>query len=144
MRLGIIAIALAALLSGCGRESDESSPAGASRQTIEIAETEFALDPTTVTLDEAGVYTFRAVNDGTITHALELEGEGVEAETEDIAPGASSDLKVDLEPGTYELYCPIGNHEDQGMKGSVAVAGGGGGTTTGDDEDEKQDGPYSY
>lgn len=146
MRAGVIAFTAVALLASCGGASEESTPSGASRQTIEIGETEFALDPATVKLDESGVYTFRAANNGSVTHALELEGEGVEAETEDIAPGASADLKVELKPGTYELYCPIGNHEQQGMKGSVTVAGGaaGGGAATTDEDEDKGGSPYSY
>ena len=46
--------------------------------------------------------------------------------------------------GSYELYCPIGDHRDQGMEGElvVGVAGAGGGTggrdeaRTSEDEDD--------
>jgi uncharacterized cupredoxin-like copper-binding protein len=144
--LRVLAIALVAVLAGCGADGDEAAAPGMPRQTVEISETEFALSPATVNVEEAGTYTFRAKNDGEITHALELEGNGVEEETGDIAPGASADVTVELEPGTYEVYCPIGSHRDQGMEASLLVAGGGaGGTgTTGEDEDDSKDGPYSY
>ncbi|HEX2097708.1 MAG TPA: plastocyanin/azurin family copper-binding protein [Rubrobacteraceae bacterium] len=56
-------------------------------------------------------------------HALEIEGNGIEEETDDIEPGGSAELEVNLEPGTYELYCPVGNHEERGMVGTVTVRG---------------------
>ncbi len=89
--------------------------------TIVVDETEFSLDPANITLDRPGTYVFRAVNSGDVVHALEIEGEGIEEETEDIEPGESAELEVNLEPGTYKLYCPVGNHEERGMVGTVTV-----------------------
>jgi plastocyanin len=131
----LLVVAAAALtLAGCGGEEeaeDGGTAASGAAQTVEIHETEFALEPDTVTLDSAGTYTFRAVNDGSVDHALEIEGNGVEDETETLAAGESGDVTVELQEGTYELYCPVGNHKDQGMVGRVVVgAGGAGGTTT--------------
>ena len=128
-------VASAALaLAGCGGEEasdDDGAATSGAAQTVEIRETEFALTPDSVTLDAAGTYTFRAVNDGSVDHALEIEGNGVEDETETLAAGESGEVTVELEEGTYELYCPVGNHKDQGMVGRVVVgAGGAGGTTT--------------
>ena len=60
------------------------------------------------------MYTLNVTNDGSITHALEAEGPSGETETEDLAPGDSAELKVNFENGSYELYCPIGNHKDLG------------------------------
>ena len=42
--------------------------------------------------------------------------------TETIGPGESASVTVDLESGTYEMYCPIGNHRDLGMTGEVTVS----------------------
>ena len=77
--------------------------------------------PATVTIDAPGTYTFEATNDGGVDHALEIEGSGIEEETETIGPGESASVTVDLESGTYEMYCPIGNHRDLGMSGEVTV-----------------------
>jgi hypothetical protein len=35
----------------------------------------------------------------------------------------SGDNKVSakLEPGEYEFYCPVGNHKDEGMEGTLTV-----------------------
>ncbi len=88
---------------------------------LAVQETEFSLDPSEITLDQPGTYVFRAVNSGDVVHALEIEGEGIEEETEEIAPGETAELEVNLDPGTYELYCPVGNHEERGMTGAVTV-----------------------
>ena len=32
------------------------------------------------------------------------------------APGEAGELTVHLEPGTYSIYCPVADHEDEGMR----------------------------
>ncbi len=123
------------VLAGCGGGgSNESQQGGAVVKTVQISEKEFSLTPSAVNLSRTGTYEFKATNAGQIAHALEIEGNGVEEETEDIEPGQTMTLRVTLsKDGSYELYCPIDGHRDQGMKGTVTVGGaasGGGGTTT--------------
>jgi uncharacterized cupredoxin-like copper-binding protein len=88
------AIALLALAAGCGGGSDESSGTTAAQgpvvRTIAVSETDFALAPASITLDKPGTYVFHATNDGHVTHALELEGHGVEAKTANLEPGDSA------------------------------------------------------
>ena len=48
---------------------------------------DFALEPKTVQLDAAGTYTFKVTNDGQTQHALEIEGNGVEEETDTLDAG---------------------------------------------------------
>ena len=64
---------LVAVGAGCGTGDDEEAAPGGGA-AVEISATEFALDPATIELDEAGTYTFRLVNDGGTVHALEIEG----------------------------------------------------------------------
>jgi plastocyanin len=93
---------------------------------VAVSETEYKLDPTNPTV-ETGTVTVQVSNDGAEVHALEVEGPGVESETEDIQPGESASLTVDLsQPGTYEWYCPIANHKELGMEGEIKVAGAAG------------------
>jgi uncharacterized cupredoxin-like copper-binding protein len=96
-----------------------------------VKETEYKLDPAKITLGKPGTYTFKAVNSGSTTHALEIEGKGVEEETEGIDPGQSAELKVSLKPGKYEIYCPVDGHKEQGMEGTVTVKGSSGGGSGG-------------
>ena len=89
--------------------------------TIEVNETEFSLDPADITLEQPGTYVFKAVNVGNAVHSLEIEGQGIEEETPNIQPRESGELKVNLDLGTYKLYCPVGNHEERGTVGTVTV-----------------------
>ena len=74
---------------------------------------------------QAGTVTFKATNDGSVDHNLEVEGpEGEQELEQDLAPGQSGTLTVDLsKPGKYEFYCPVGGHRDLGMEGEITVAG---------------------
>jgi plastocyanin len=100
--------------------TDETAGAGGGGEELTISETEFALDPADPTV-AAGEVTITAVNDGATVHNLEVEGNGVEEITDDLDPGQSGKLTLDLEPGEYELYCAIGTHADQGMEGTLTV-----------------------
>ncbi len=97
-------------------------------KTIRIEETEFKLQPAEITLDKPSTYVFEAVNSGNTVHALEVEGEGIEEETEEIEPGQSAELKVTLKAGSYELYCPVDDHAEEGMEGKLTVKEGSGGS----------------
>jgi plastocyanin len=59
-------------------------------------------------------------NPSDVPHAVEVEGNGVEEETETLT-GGSSELTVDLKAGEYRFYCPVGNHADAGMEGTLTV-----------------------
>jgi uncharacterized cupredoxin-like copper-binding protein len=122
------------VLAACGSGSEE----GATGETVSIGETEFALDPSSLQVDEAGTVTFRVANNGSVEHALEVEGQGVEEESDTIAPGETAELTVDLTDGSYEIYCPVDGHREQGMEGTLTVGAGGGGAGTGTMEDEDE------
>jgi uncharacterized cupredoxin-like copper-binding protein len=116
---------------GGGGAEDAQAPSGAKEsvlKTIEVKETEFTLKPAEITLEKPGTYLFKAVNSGGTVHALEVEGQGIEEETEEIQPGQSAELKVKLKTGTYELYCPVDGHKEEGMEGKVIVKEGSGGS----------------
>jgi plastocyanin len=70
-----------------------------------------------------GTYTFVASNEGRLPHALEIEGGGLEQATDTLSAGQSADLTVTLQPGTYKVYCPVGNHDEQGMNTTITVSG---------------------
>ena len=134
MRRLLVLLPLSLLFAACGGSSSPSAGAGPVLQTIQISEKEYSLTPSTVTVSKTGTYDFRVSNNGTIAHALEIEGNGVEEKTGDIQPGASATLRATLyKDGSYDLYCPIDGHRSQGMKGTLTVgSAGSGGTTTND------------
>jgi uncharacterized cupredoxin-like copper-binding protein len=95
-----------------------------------------ATAPVQVTLSEysiempatlpAGRTRFEIRNAGQLPHNFEIEGQGIEEELEeDLAAGQSGVLEVDLQPGTYRVYCPVGNHdEEHGMTTELTVTQG--------------------
>ena len=116
---------------GGGGAEDAQAPSGAKEsvlKTIRVKEVEFALKPAEITLEKPGTYLFKAVNSGGTVHALEVEGQGIEEETKEIQPGQGAELKLKLEDGTYELYCPVDGHKEEGMEGKVIVKEGSGGS----------------
>jgi uncharacterized cupredoxin-like copper-binding protein len=134
--LGVVVVAgCGSSYGGGGSKKSSGGSGGKVRKTITVSEKEFSLSPNSISVAKTGTYAFKAMNNGTTTHALEVEGNGVEAKTGNISPGSSATLKVKFSKnGSYEIYCPVDSHKQQGMKGDVTVgaaSGGGGGTTTG-------------
>lgn len=109
--------------SGGGTTEPTKAAAGQVVKTIEVQMTEFKFNPADITLNKPGTYVFEAVNSGQYPHALEIEGKGIEEETKNLSAGQSADLKVTLEPGTYEVYCPVDGHRERGMEGTLTVQG---------------------
>jgi PQQ system protein len=120
--LGVLAAVGA--LGGCMGQNP-NTPQGPPSATIDVRETEMKIDPKDVTIEKPGVVQFRVQNAGGVVHALEIEAPGGEVETEQIPAGKSATLTANLDkPGTYKWYCPVGDHEAQGMTGTVTVRGG--------------------
>jgi plastocyanin len=138
----IAALLVAGLLAAAGCGGDEENPgttqpntgavsppstepadtgaAGAPEEGRRVVLTEFAIDPANPKVKN-GAVTFDVVNEGSASHALEIEGGGEEFETEVLQGGQTAELQATLEPGEYEWYCPVGNHAEQGMKGTLTV-----------------------
>lgn len=140
----VAVIATAGALAGCGDEEREGAgtartgtagteattpqPTGPAVATVDISETDFALDPADPEVDESGVVEFAISNDGEVEHNLEVETPEGEFELEqNIVPGETATLRAELPgPGEYVMYCPVGDHRERGMEGTVTVTGGGG------------------
>jgi uncharacterized cupredoxin-like copper-binding protein len=126
MRYALVPIAMLAL-AGCGGNGDESGGGTTTTATagkmVEVSLVDFAIKPATVSLDAPGTYTFEVSNDGQTQHALEIEGNGVEEETDTLGPEASGEVTVELAAGEYEIYCPVDGHRANGMEGTLVVSG---------------------
>jgi uncharacterized cupredoxin-like copper-binding protein len=134
LAVGVVAL----VASGCGSSSGSSkadttsSPTSAatvapgSGSKVTVGETEYKLALSTHTFT-AGSYTFTAVNNGKIVHSLEVDGPGVHAVTPILEPGQSASLSVQLQPGKYDVFCPIPGHKALGMNAEITVGAGSGG-----------------
>jgi len=162
MRRLVLLLPLAMPLAACGGGGSGSNAAqntttaagsaASSSQTVVLSEKEFSITPSSIALTKTGTYTFKVRNNGHIGHALEVEGHGVEQKTGTIDPGKTATLQVDLaKAGSYEVYCPIDDHKNMGMKASLTVGAAAApamagtsthGTTTGQTSTTK--GGYGY
>src|SRR5919106_1330792 len=95
--LVLLATAAALFVSACGGGDSEPAAQEAattnsgSVQTIEIDATDFVFTPTTIAIDAPGTYTFVVTNSGQAPHALEIDGHGIEEETDTIEAGGKTE-----------------------------------------------------
>jgi plastocyanin len=117
--LGATALMLAAGAFGPGlkHQAGEAGPV-----TVKLSEWKIELSQSTLA---AGRVSFMVTNSGSIPHAFEIEGHGIEQETALIQPGSDTTLTLSLRPGTYEVYCPVGenSHKKLGMETHLTVTG---------------------
>jgi uncharacterized cupredoxin-like copper-binding protein len=152
----LLPLLLLFILAGCGggggRTTQASgsgqSPASQQSKTLAIGETEYSITPTSINVPKTGKVTFKITNNGQIGHALEIEGHGVEEKTSTIMAGSSDTLTVDFsKTGSYEVYCPVDDHKNKGMKATLTVGGTSGpavGGTTTDQTTTDKKGGYGY
>lgn len=145
MRIMLIALlcALSIAAAGCGDDDDDGGGGGsASTQTSESsgggggeasgggkAETlKLTADPggalkfdRSTLSAKAGKVTIVLDNPSSLPHAVEVEGNGVEEETDTIGKDETAKVTVDLKSGEYEYYCPVDGHRAGGMEGTLTV-----------------------
>jgi uncharacterized cupredoxin-like copper-binding protein len=118
----LLLLLLAAALAGCGSDEDgDDDGAAAAAETVELVATDFAFEPSSLMFDAAGEHTLTLQNDGEFPHAIAFDE--LDDATGNVDPGASGEVTLDLEPGSYTLYCPVGDHRDRGMEGTLVVGG---------------------
>jgi uncharacterized cupredoxin-like copper-binding protein len=108
-----------------------------SQGAVAVSVKEFSLTPATSTAP-AGSVTFSITNNGTIAHEFvvlktdapaagvlmengQASEEGDLGEAEDIAPGATKSLTLNLAAGHYVLVCNIPGHYQSGMHADFTV-----------------------
>ncbi len=133
-----MAAAAALLFAGCGGDDEEpatgnseSTPAAESTPSPEATEAASTLaieaDPSgenafteTELTATAGQVTLEFSNPSQSPHAVVIEG--VEPSTETVTNTDAPPITVDLEAGEYTFYCPVGNHREDGMEGTLTVS----------------------
>jgi uncharacterized cupredoxin-like copper-binding protein len=131
---------LAVALSACGGSTGKTSGDG---NSVTATQNEFSITLSTGSV-QGGKVGIKARNTGKTNHelvvfrtdlaegALPLAGDGkvdengagithLDPEAEDVAPGKSKAIAVDLAPGRYVLICNLPGHYTQGMHAVLTV-----------------------
>ncbi|MEU1757747.1 iron uptake system protein EfeO [Micromonospora sp. NPDC005223] len=113
---GLLAVAV---LAGCGGDDADATNGGpiavkATDTVCEVGDTEI----------DAGQVTFKVTNSGSKVNEFYVyaAGDRVMGEVENIAPGLSRELRVELAAGTYETACKPGM-SGRGIRGALKVSG---------------------
>ena len=116
---GLTALTLAA----CGSDDAGSGGSGKAADDIAVAATDEACDVATGELP-AGVHQFTVTNTGSKVTEFYVyaDGDRVMGEVENIAPGVSRPLRVELPAGDYEATCKPGMVGD-GIRSALTVTG---------------------
>jgi len=110
----------AAATSSAGASSGSPSSA-ADATALTATEVDFSISLSSGSLP-AGTYQVTVRNDGSATHSLTIRGPGGVDQTSDtLQGGRSTTMTVTLQPGTYEVFCPIGDHRAMGMDTTLTV-----------------------
>jgi len=127
--LGFLLVLVLAL-SGCSTAPDRSEvnrgAGGATSQaqkpgnTVLVSLVDFAIEmPASIS---PGRKVFEVTNKGTVNHSFGIRGNGIDAKLDSpLIPGATRTLEADLQPGNYQVYCPVDQHRDRGMAGTLVV-----------------------
>lgn len=118
------AVGLALLVAACGGDDDDTAaPTGggdAGSADVAVVAEDIGFDADTYEAS-AGTVSFRYENDGSIVHTLKIEavdGFGLE-----VASGGDVDQgSVDLDPGTYTIFCDVPGHRSAGMEAELTVS----------------------
>jgi plastocyanin len=143
-RIAVLAASAALLFAACGGDDEEPAATPAATEAATEAPTEapteaateesaggaklaIAADPdgaikfteTELTAD-AGQVEIDFSNPSQVPHAVDIEGvDG--AVTETVTGTDAPPITVDLQPGEYTFYCPVGDHRQKGMEGKLTV-----------------------
>jgi plastocyanin len=142
----LLGAACLVLVAACGSDNNDSSsssdstpaaappadttstPAtGGGATTVDLTATAgssgFGFDPKDGTAKD-GKVTLNLTNptSGGAPHAIAIEGNGLDKDGPVVQPdGSKSTISVDLKPGKYVFYCPVDDHRQEGMEGTLTV-----------------------
>jgi uncharacterized cupredoxin-like copper-binding protein len=128
----VTAAALAFGAAACSSDP-EAGDTGTSGDSIAVTLKDFAIAPA-MTTAPSGTVSFDISNDGPSVHEFEVlatdtapdalpvdsgvaqtQASEIVDEVENIAPGTSAALSVDLDPGSYVIICNVVDHYEAGM-----------------------------
>jgi plastocyanin len=105
-------VATALMLASCGGDGDGGGEGGGG--TAALTTIDNAFQPAALTVS-AGTE-LELTNDGQAEHNFSIEGTDV---SQDVDPGGSATVSVDVDPGDYTMFCEY--HRAIGMEGTITV-----------------------
>jgi plastocyanin len=112
-----VVLAVSLLLAACGAGDGEGSDdaggdtGGTTTSTVTLVDNAFEPSDPVVAAGDVEV-----VNDGSNAHTFTVEGQDVDVE---VQPGETATASVDVEPGSYTLFCQF--HRSAGMETTLTV-----------------------
>jgi uncharacterized cupredoxin-like copper-binding protein len=124
IQLLAVSVAMTALVVACGGDgggggSSYREPKGAAEKTLTIKGGNFFFDPENAEVP-AGIVEIKVESEGGL-HTLVFDDDKVPGFKLEASSGNSDELKVDLKPGKYTIYCDIPGHREAGMEGTITV-----------------------
>ena len=124
LAVGLTALLAAGTLAACGSDDKTTSTAAKYGTTVAVAQTSGTVkltlnddgcSPKDVTIP-AGTTKFEGVgNSGKVTEFEVLDKTGlILGERENVTPGLDASFTLDLQPGSYDFSCSIGDHKPTG------------------------------
>jgi uncharacterized cupredoxin-like copper-binding protein len=123
VHLVVGSVAVMAFVAACGGDggggSSYKEPKGPAQTTLDIKGGNFFFDPQDPEAP-AGVDAIKMESEGGL-HTLVFDDDKVPGFKLEAGSGKSDELKVDLKPGKYTIYCDIPGHREAGMEGTITV-----------------------
>jgi plastocyanin len=112
------AVALAAVAAGCGSDDGASSVDCEPSSTVEVVGNDALQFTDDAYEGEAPCIEFVYRNDGAIAHTLLVRGQSGFK----LSIGREDRGTIELQPGSYEIYCDVAGHEQAGMVADLTVS----------------------
>lgn len=114
-----VMLAIALLLAACGGGGDEPASSEPASSAVQIEAGDLYFEPDAVRA-AAGEISITLENVGAVEHDLLVEEPG-NVLVVHVNPGETATGTIDLEPGTYTIYCDVPGHRAAGMEGTLTV-----------------------
>ncbi|HEV2719688.1 MAG TPA: hypothetical protein VG323_06690 [Thermoanaerobaculia bacterium] len=92
----------------------------ATMPVVQVQLTEYRIEMTDALTP--GMHQFAVANAGTMKHNFAIQGPGVDQKLAgDLMRGDTAPMTVNLQKGTYTVFCPVDGHRGRGMSRTITV-----------------------
>ncbi len=122
VRVGTVAIALSAMLVGCGGDDTGGAPTNAEPADVTMHGNDALRWDQKEYTAAAGEITIEIVNDGIQPHTAVIEKVDTFKKLNVNKKGQRDRGTVTLQPGTYVVFCDVAGHRSAGMVANLVVS----------------------